>query len=313
MGRLTTIAPHLHPLEPRSSCTKLPQSVDSGHPMALTAGTLVPLLTLPLLASIHSTKSWRTLLRHGQILSRHRSNASTVVCRRRHTGHSKPPSGAQKSASSYPLCPAWRRPTQRHQTTRLDFCQHRSKTERPKQNCQERLGICHLRPRQKQNAHKCLGTCHLHSAKPTGLNRLEGTAASSGGVPTSSEGGSTRYQSRCQSLYGRPASTTRPHASLSNAFAKLPEPSLTSSQPCSHCHWTHLPATHQPEPTRRQLSPRSNHWPVPRIPPTLSGPHQRQMNPWLCQRNWSPGPRRRHSYAHRYGHNSFHPTCTSTV
>jgi hypothetical protein len=61
------------------------------------------------------------LARHGQILSHHRSNASTVICRRRHTGHLRPPSGAQKSASSYPLCPAWRRPAQRHQTTRLDF------------------------------------------------------------------------------------------------------------------------------------------------------------------------------------------------
>jgi hypothetical protein len=140
-------------------------------------------------------------------------------------------------------------------------------------NCRQRLGICHLRPRQKQNAHECLGTCHLRSAKPTELNRLEGTAASSEGVPTSSEGGATHYQRRCQSLYGRPASTTRPHASLSNSLATPPEPFLTSSQPRHHHHRTHLPATHQPEPTRRQLSPRSNHWPVPRIPPTLSGPH----------------------------------------
>jgi hypothetical protein len=150
---------------------------------------------------------------------------------------------------------------------------------------------------------------HLRSAKPTELNRLEGTAASSKGVPTSSEGGSTRYQRRCQSLYGRPASTTRPHASLSNSLATPPEPSLTSSQPCRHHHRTHLPATtRQPEPTRRQLSPRSNHWPVPQIPPTLSGPHQRQMDPWVCQQNRLPGPRCRHLCAHRYGHNSLHPT-----
>jgi hypothetical protein len=128
------------------------------------------------------------------------------------------------------------------------------------ENASESATSIRDKSRTRQNASE---QKNLSSAKPTELNRSEGTTASSEGVPTSSEGGSTHYQNRCQLLHGRPALTTRPRASLSNAFANLPKPYLISSQPRSHRHWTHLPATHLTEPTRRQLSHRSHHWPVP--------------------------------------------------
>ena len=255
MGRLTTIVPPSHPLEPRSFCTKRPQSVDPGHPMALTAGTLVPLLTMTA-AGVYSS-------------------------------HKHPTNGTPTRLNSFPppfQCLNCRLQTPPHRPFETSFRRSKIRIQLPPLPCLAMHNIapsnnlpCFLptpfqnsatqtellrTPRNlpppsatEQNPHECLGTCHLRSAKPTELNQLEGTAASSEGVPTSSEGGATHYQSCCQSLYGRPASTTRPHASLSNSLATPPKPSLTASQPRCHHHRTHLPATHQPEPTRRQLSP----------------------------------------------------------